>query len=369
MDLNSVRARATIGLTLWTLALCLTSTAGPFIAGPARANDTLVVGDTSAGPGELRSGWIRIPDTGDAKSTAVPVTVANGVGDGPVLALIAGVHGSEYPPILALQRLVRQIDPAALSGAVIVVHNANLPAFQGRTVYFTPDDRKNLNRSFPGDPSGSLTERIAHGITEQVIRQSHYLIDIHAGDANERLSPSYTAYYAEAGSVELREQSRRMVMAFGLNTIVLFGGDLTTPASQIYTSAQAVALGIPAMDVESGELGRTADEYVAPITSGVLSVMRDLGMIPGSPTPARAPLIIADRARVYSEHDGVWHPAPGIEAGQFVSEGSLLGRITDYHGNAVADVLAPASGILLILFGTPPVNHGDNIAVIGRVEN
>ena len=111
------------------------------------------------------------------------------------------------------------------------MHNANLPAFQGRTIYLGPHDLKNLNRSFPGDASGSITERIAHTLTEEVIKQSDYLMDIHSGDANESLQPSYTAYYAEAGSDEVKAKSRRMTVAFGLDTIVLFGGDLSTPQS------------------------------------------------------------------------------------------------------------------------------------------
>jgi len=337
-------------------------------AATVHANDTLAVGDLTISRNSVVAGNINIPDAGDGASTSIPVTVFNGAKDGPVLALIAGIHGVEYSPILAMQQVVKKLNPTTMSGAVIVVHNANLPAFQGRTVYFGPNDLRNLNRSFPGEEQGSVTERIAHALTEQVIKQSDYLMDIHSGDGNERLGPSYTAYYAEAGSAELREKSRQMTIAFGLDTIVLFGGDLSSPNSQIYTSAQAVALGVPAMDVESGELGIVSAEYIDPITDGVISVMRDLEMIAGDSTPADSPLFIEERARVYSDYDGVWHLAPRIEAGQYVHEGTVLGNVTDYHGNQLATVKAPASGILLIVFGTPPVNQGDNIAVIGLVN-
>lgn len=334
----------------------------------AHANDTITVGELTITRNSVVSGELRVPNAEDGVSTFIPVTVFNGAQDGPVLALIAGVHGAEYSPILAMQQVVKKLDPATMSGAVIVVHNANLPAFQGRTIYFGPNDLKNLNRSFPGKADGSVTERIAHVITEEVIKQADYLMDIHSGDANESLSPSYTAYYAEAGSAEIQEKSRRMTVAFGLDTIVLFGGDLSTPKSRIYTSAQAVALGVPAMDVESGELGVVSDKFIDPITDGVMSVMRDLNMVPGDATPTDSPLFIADRARVYSEHDGVWHLAPRVKAGQFVHKGAVLGHITDYHGKHLTTVTAPASGLLLIIFGTPPVNSGDNIVVVGRVD-
>ncbi len=334
---------------------------------PIAANDTLKLANVRVPRGEVVQGMIEVPDTGDGVSTSIPVTVFNGAKDGPVLALIAGIHGAEYSPILAMQRLVKELDPASMSGAVILVHNANLPAFQRRTAYFGPDDLKNLNRSFPGKADGSITERIAHVLTETVIKQSDFLIDIHSGDSNERLGPSYTAYYAEAGSKEIQRKSRRMTIAFGLDTIVLFKGGLSKPKSRIYTSAQAVALGLPSMDVESGELGVVDDAFIDPIVAGSLSVIRDLGIAPGSPTPTPAPHFIADRARVHSDHDGVWHLAPRVRAGQYVHEGMLLGSITDYHGNPLAEVRAPASGILLIVFGTPPVNKGDNLVVVGLV--
>ncbi|MEM6818639.1 MAG: M14 family metallopeptidase [Pseudomonadota bacterium] len=334
----------------------------------ALANDTFEVGELTVRRNEMAQGVIAVPDTGDGISTTIPVTVFNGAHDGPVLALVAGIHGSEYSPILAMQKLVARLDTATMSGAVIIVHNANLPAFQQRTIYFGPGDQKNLNRSFPGKADGTITERIADALTEEVIKQADLLMDIHSGDGNERLGPAYTAYYAEAGSEAIQAKSRRMTVAFGLNTIVEFAGDLSSDKSRIYTSAQAVALGVPSMDVESGEMGEAQTQFITPIVDGAISVMRDLSMIPGAAAPAEAPLFIATRKRVYSEHDGVWHLAPRIVAGQHVTEGQVLGTITDYHGNLLQTITAPATGVLLIVFGTPPVNKGENIVVVGLVD-
>ncbi len=334
----------------------------------AEANDTIELGALSVPAGSRVSGELAVPDTGDGVATSIPVTVFNGADDGPVLALIAGIHGSEYPPILAMQRVAKRLDAAAMAGAVIIVHNANLPAFRARTVYIAPDDLKNLNRSFPGKADGTITERIAHTLTEEIIKQSDYLIDIHAGDANEGLNPSYAAYYADAGGEALIAESKRIAVAFGLETVVLFRGDLSTPESRIYTSATAVALGVPSMDVESGELGYTDDRYVVPIEAGVINVMRELDILPGELPPTDPPVFIGERARVYSEFDGVWHLSPRIDSGQYIHEGTLLGTVTDYHGNHLAEVKANASGVLLIIIATPPLNKGDNLAVIGLVD-
>ncbi len=318
-------------------------------------------------PGEIVRGEITINPVNGDTGTFIPVTVLHGKQNGPVLSLIAGIHGSEYSPILSMQQLPSLLDPSQMAGTLVIVHIANMPAFTGRTVYFGPTDLKNLNRSFPGDSSGTITERIAYALTTHVIKPADYLIDIHSGDANESLRPSYSAYYAEAGGADVVSQSKRIAVAFGLETVVQFAGSYDSVDDAIYTSAQAVTLGIPAMDVESGELGIIDDKYINPITKGALNVMRELGMVQGQPDLPENPLFIADRARVYSEHDGIWYADPLVSTGDYVTEGTKLGMITDYLGRELETITAPASGVLLILFGTPPVNEGDAVVVIGEI--
>lgn len=337
------------------------------IAKDSTGVNSFELADLLVAPGEMVQGEITIdPIDGDG-GTFIPVTVLHGSQEGPVLSLIAGIHGSEYSPILAMQQLPALLDPTQMSGTLVVVHIANMPAFTGRTVYFGPTDLKNLNRSFPGDSSGTITQRIAYALTNHVIKPADYLIDIHSGDANESLRPSYSAYYAEAGGDDVVQQSKRIAVAFGLETVVQFAGSYDSVDDAIYTSAQAVTLGIPSMDVESGELGNIDNVYIDPITDGAMNVMRELGMIAGEIEPLENPLFIAERARIYSEHEGIWYADPLVRTGDYVSQGTRLGVITDYFGNELETVTAPASGVLLILLGTPPVNTGDPIVVIGKV--
>lgn len=326
------------------------------------------VADLLIEPGEMVSGEIAIPSVNGDSATFIPITVFHGSNEGPVLSLIAGIHGSEYSPILSMQELPALLDASQMSGTLIIVHIANMPAFTGRTIYFGPQDLKNLNRSFPGKADGTVTERIAHALTTHVIKPADYVIDIHSGDGNESLRPSYSAYYAEAGGEEVIRESERIAVAFGLETVVQFGGSYDSVDKAIYTSAQAVTLGIPAMDVESGELGIIDDVFIDPITDGALNVMRELDMIAGDPELPANPLFVAERARIYSEHTGIWYSDPLVQTGDYVTEGTRLGHITDYHGNELQTIYAPGSGVLLILFGTPPVNEGDNIVVVGRVS-
>jgi predicted deacylase len=331
------------------------------------ANAVFVMGDISIPAGETYRGNLVVPSGDDGIESFIPITVHNGDEAGSVLAMIAGIHGSEYSPIIAMQKLAPLIKPSELSGTLIIVHIANMPAFSGRTIYFGPDDLKNLNRSFPGDIDGTITDRIAYVIRNEVMMRADYLVDIHSGDGNESLRPSYSAYYGEAGGEEVIEQSRRLAISFGLGTIVRFAGSYDSLDDAIYTSAQAVTLGIPAIDIESGELGSDDDKYIDPIIRGSLNIMRELDMISGEPKLAANPLVIGGRSRIYSNHDGMFYPDSKVETGDYVTADTRLGVITDYHGNILEEIFAPDAGVLLILFGTPPVNSGDNIVVIGKL--
>jgi predicted deacylase len=111
-------------------------------------------------PGHKLSVLLPVRDGHD--STVIPVTVFHGRRPGPVLGIIASVHGYEYPPIIAAQQFAQTLDPAQLSGTVLLVHLANVLSFLGRRIQVNPQDNKNLNRVFPGRADGTITERLFH---------------------------------------------------------------------------------------------------------------------------------------------------------------------------------------------------------------
>src|SRR6266852_9235831 len=166
--------------------------------------------DGSAMPAGFESRMIDVPAGSDA-GTQIPVTTIGGIRPGPVLALIAGNHGYEYPPILALQKLHTLIDPAKLRGTLILVHVANMPSFLARTVYFSPVDGKNLNRVYPGRRDGTASERIAYAITTEVIEKADYVLDLHCGDGNESLRPF--VYQPVTGNPRMDGAMARMALA------------------------------------------------------------------------------------------------------------------------------------------------------------
>jgi len=326
-------------------------------------NDFFIIRDVQVPPGESRSGYLSVPEK-DGMSTSIPFTVINGARRGKVLALVAGVHGYEYPPILALYRLEKMIDPASLSGTLILVHIANLPAFQRRIIYYNPYDWKNLNRVFPGDPLGTMTQRIAFILKEEVIEQCDYLIDLHCGDGNEALIPY--VYWMISGNEKIDKMTKEMVLAFGIKHIIIDKSRTKDITHSKYLGNTAILLSKPAITTESGYLGKTDEVSILRNINGILRVMKLFKMIEGEVKFVTEPIWIEPYEVIYSNHDGLFYPQ--TKMGYYAVKGEKVGFITDYLGKVKEEVRAPFSGIILYIINTPPISKGEPLFEIGRIK-
>jgi predicted deacylase len=326
--------------------------------------ETFRVGALEAPRGERVSGFLPVPAGADAGSQ-IPVTILHGANDGPVLALIAGTHGYEYPPITALQSLRGEIDPASLSGTIIMVHIANMPSFLGRTVYYSPVDGQNLNRVYPGDPDGTLSQRIAHEITTKVIDQADYLIDLHAGDGNEALRPY--VYMPVTGNAELDEKTRGLALAFGLDHIVVDQRAADTSQPPRFTDQTALVRGIPAITTETGQSGSNDPYWVGLAEAGVHNVLRHLGMLPGEERSNQGVTWLGDYQVIVSPQSGIFRPV--TKDGYVVTEGALLGVLVDFFGDEIVEIRAPFSGVVNYVISTPPVSEGEPVAMLSRLRD
>ena len=322
---------------------------------------SFTIGSITASPGTLASGLLVVPARSGDAGTVIPVTVAHGATDGPVLALVAGTHGSEYVPIVALQRLRSQIDARSLRGTVIMVHVANVPAFFGRRVYYSPGDGQNLNRVFPGKRDGTLSERIADVITREIIERATQVADLHGGDGNESLRPY--SYWITTGAPAVVEAGRAMALAFGLDHIIVDGGRPTDPAASSFLSNTAITRGKPAITTEAGDRARVDEDMVALVVNGVAGLLKHLGMRDDGPAPVASPVWIDRDAVLRATASGLFFPA--VVKGQRVAEGAALGRIVDYFGQTIEDFRAPFAGEILYIVDTPPVNKGEPIGMVG----
>jgi predicted deacylase len=343
------------------IILCVLLVSGSLLN--AQQRSAFTVGPVTAKAGERASGFLNVP-AGIDSATVVPITVIHGSRPGPVLALVAGTHGYEYSPILALNRFPSKLDPKQLSGTLILVHVANMPSYLRRTVYYNPWDGKNLNRVFPGKPDGTVTERIAHAITTEVIERCDYLVDIHCGDGNESLRP-YT-YWMKLEREPLDEQAKQMALAFGLDHIVIDLERPRDPMNSVFCSNTGATRGKPSITVESGGLGSIEEHWVANIENGITNLMRHLKMLPGAPAYVEHPVWFDRNEVLRSGVTGVFRPTVGRS--EFVQKGTLLGVVTDFFGKQIAEFRAPFAGVVLYIVGTPPISPGEPVAFIGRVR-
>ena len=299
--------------------------------GGASAQSPLVMGTVTAPPGTAVSGSFDVPArAGDAGAT-IPFTVIRGTTAGPVLALVAGTHGAEYVPIIALQRVLGAIDAKSLRGTVLIVHVANMPSFLGRTVYYSPADGKNLNRVFPGKADGTLSERIAEVITREIIGRATHVVDLHCGDGNESLRPY--SYWITTGDPRVAEASKAMALAFGLDRIVVDGARPTDPAASLYLSNTAITRGKPAITTETGGLGVVDDLSLTLIERGIAGLMRHLNMQDRGPALVVAPTMLDRNEVLRSGSTGIFYGF--VQRGQRVVKDDKIGHVTDFHGKVL----------------------------------
>src|SRR5215471_18696107 len=278
----------------------------------------------------------------------IPVVELTGAADGPRLTVLAGVHGCEYAPMAAVRRWTKALAGRELRGSVRAVPVLNLPAFRARTPFLVPDDGKNLNRCFPGDPDGTLADRLAHAAFTQLIQGSDALVDVHAGDMVEALEPFalYDKGPAEARALEL-------ATAYGLGYVIRQepGPDRAVGGT---TSTAAAEIGIPAIIAEAGGCGLVEEAAVAAHVRGLDQVLALLGMA-GDPAPdSGAPVHLGRFLWLCAAGEGWWEPA--VRPGQRVAAGQVLGTVSSLDGaHVLQSVTAPAPGVPMFITSSPAV--------------
>jgi uncharacterized protein len=285
----------------------------------------------------------------------------HGAKPGPVLALVAGAHGTEYASIIALEKLIGQLDAKALAGTVIIVPLVNVASFEQKVPHLNPVDRKNMNRFYPGTMNGTQTERASYLITEQAVAQSDHLIDLHGGDLDESLRPY--SYWAPTGNAAQDSVSRAMVLAFGLDHVSISTDRPRDPADSRYLETTASTRGKPSITVEAGYAGTVMPADVDVLVNGCLNVMGHLGMISRTVRPPRTIFWFDRLITVTSDATGIFYPLVGRDT--WVAAGARIGYVTDYFGKTLYQATAPDAGLILYINAVPSMLKGGTVASIG----
>lgn len=344
--------------TSLVLLLCAAAGAGA----QSDPRPVFTAGTARAARGQTATGAIEVPAGSDA-ALSIPVAVVHGRTPGPVLGLVAGSHGTEYASVIALEKLITTLDAASVSGTVIIVPLVNVPSFAKVVPHLNPVDGKNMNRMYPGKADGTQTDRASLAITRQVIEPSDHVIDYHGGDLDENLRPY--GYWTRTGKAAQDEAARRLILAFGLDHIIISSDRPSDPAASRYLENTATTRGKPSITVEAGHSGTVDPEDVAALVNGTLSVMRHLKMLPGAPSPVEHPVWIDHLADVASDQAGIFYPL--VKPGSYADAGMKIGYVTDFVGRTTGELRAREAGVVLYVRAVPSVGKGDTVASVGVV--
>jgi uncharacterized protein len=329
---------------------------------------TFTVGTATASRGAMATGVIKVPAGLDA-GYDIPVAVIHGAKPGPVLAVVSGAHGTEYASIVAVETLMAgpptpAVDPAALSGTLILVPLVNVNSFEKITPHVNPTDNKSMNRFYPGSASGTQTERASYAITKEVVEKCDHLIDLHGGDLDENLRPY--SYWTVTGNQKQDDFSKGMVLAFGLDHIIISADRPKDPNASRFLENTASTRGKPSFTAEAGRSGPVESGDAAVLVKGIRGVMAYLKMTMGAPVPNPNPVWVDRIVSVSSEHDGMFYPSVARNAR--VAKGARVGVIRDYWYKTIAEVTAPEAGIVMFVRALPSLKKGDTIVNIGTIK-
>ena len=304
----------------------------------------------TAQAGERAVGTMQIAGT----DVSVPMTVLCGAQEGKTVLITAGVHCAEYVGIQAAIELASELDPQTLHGNVVILPVLNRTGLEHRMMSIVYEDEKNLNRVFPGNPEGTMAEKIAWTVTEQLHKHVDFYIDLHSGDGYEELTPY--VYCGGAAAPETAEQSRAMAEQVDVPYLVVS----MSASGGSYNYANS--MGVPSILLERGCLGLWTDEEVQADKKDVRNILRYLGVLQ-TPTEPRTHTPVSVGTVIYKDasHNGCWYPTK--KAGDSVTKGELLGVVRDYYGNVLEECYAEQDGLVLYQTASLPIlENGPMIA-------
>ncbi|RMG30748.1 MAG: peptidase M14 [Bacteroidetes bacterium] len=303
-------------------------------------------------PGSISRYWVHIVSSGMAQPILVPVMVARGKEDGPVLGLTAAVHGNELNGLPVIQKVFHLLRVEELRGTLVGVPVVNVPGFLINQRYF--NDGADLNRLMPGKANGNISEVYAYRIINKIVRQFEYLIDLHTASFGR-----INSYYIRADMHD--PVTARMARLQNAEIIVNNEG-----ADGTLRSA-AADLGIHAITVEAGDPHKFQKGMIRSAITGIANVMSDLDMIDEPIIEPEEPSIFCRHSYwLYTNAGGVLEVFPHIT--DFVKKDQRIALVRNIYGDVVREYFAPEDGIVVGKSVNPVNQTGSRILHLGIVK-
>lgn len=313
--------------------------------------DPFVINGISVKAGSKKSINLPIPKFYTNADSALPLHVMHGKQEGPILFVLAAVHGDEINGVEIIRRLIKNRRLGQLRGTLLAVPIVNIYGFINGSRY--SPDRRDLNRSFPGSSNGSLTAQLAHVLISEVVSRCTHGIDLHTGSNHRTNLPQLRVCYDEKGVDQ-------MAQAFGAPVIV--DSSVLEGSLRAYVTSKD----IPLIVYEGGEPLRYEEKVIQTGLRGVLGVMRKLDMIQPSqsPTKPETSIVCRETTWVRAPKSGILYRSARL--GSLVKEDEVIGRIADPFGSETKSVTASKTGVIIGKSTLPLVHRGDALFHIGH---
>lgn len=314
----------------------------------------LIIGGVSINPGQRETIDVRVAPMYTHADLSISVQVIRGKRPGPTLFISAAIHGDEINGVEIIRRVLQHRALKNIRGTLIAIPIVNVYGFLNHMRYL-PDGR-DLNRSFPGSPKGSLTGRVAHTFFEEIVSKCTHGIDLHTGSRHRTNFPQIRADLDDAEALSMTE-------AFAVPLAIdakIRDGSLRECAGDA---------GIPVILYEAGEALRFEEVYIRAGVKGVINVMRSIGMLPKSRStrPPRPPIVSDRTSWMRAPESGILRTFAPL--GGKVEEGQVIAIVADPLGTSETPIVAATNGVVIGRTNLPLVYEGDatfHIAQYGR---
>ncbi len=291
---------------------------------------------------------LHVATLADGSRLDVPMIVLAGTAARPRVVCVAGIHGDEPEGMRALMELADEVDPAALRGQLVLVPVANPTAFAAAS-RVSPMDGLDLNRIFPGRADGSVSERLAHTLFEQILRGADFVFALHSWHASGEVLP-----YVEYGHVipATAQASLDAARAGGFELIRISDwpqGLMTRVVNEA---------GIAAMESEIGGLGMATPQGTERTKLSIRGLMAHLGMLDRQAAPWRGRIV--DQFEIFAPCGGFLNIVPPL--GAELSAGDTLGCVRSLDGSVIERIEVPRAGLLAAVRRAARVQPGERIA-------
>ncbi len=309
--------------------------------------------DITATPkGTIAHYWLKLITDGLGNPISIPVMIARGVTDGPVLGITAAVHGNELNGISVIHRLFNEIEIGDLSGTIVGVPVVNVPSFMRKQRRF--NDGVDLNHIMPGKEDGNISQVYAHRFIKRLVKSFDYLLDLHTASTGR-----INSYYVRA------DMSQPMVKSLA----ELQNADIIVhnPPSDGTLRGAADVLGIPAITLEVGNPSTFQRRFIRSGVHGIHNVLCFLKMIKDDMIESDRETVLCQRSLwVYTDTGGLL--TVPVELRQMLKKGEVIANIKDIFGHKIKEYFTPEEGVVIGKSVSPVNQSGGRILHLGIVK-